>query len=268
MEQMLQTLINCGFSDYEARVYSALLPKRTLTPTEISVLSGVPRGKIYEVLEKLSYAGFCTQVDGNRKKYRATNPRDSFQSLIQDFDIKKSFIQQSSEELSLIYESEETKDDPLDYIEVVKDKKLIGQKMQSLEEKSQKEALFFAKPPYAMNYKDTSNWTAQIESTQRGVKYKCIFEMEPGNEENFLDMVNYFQSIGEEVRIINYLPLKLVIFDRKTIIFTLKNKYETPRNLTALFIEHEDLANTLYTTFNYYWNKSYSPEEYLDKIRD
>lgn len=261
-------LVNCGFSDYEARVYSVLLPKKTLTPTEISVLSGVPRGKIYEVLDKLSTAGYCIQVDGARKKYRANNPRDSFETLIEELENKKQFIFQSSGELTRIYESEGTKDDPMDYIEVVRDKKTITQKLQKLEERSQKEALFFAKPPYAMNYKDPSNWEAQIESTKRGVKFKCVFMMEPGNEKNFFEMVAYFQSIGEEVKIIDYLPMKLVIFDQKAIIFTLKNKYESSHNLTALFIEHEDLAKTLVTTFNYYWEQSFSPEEYQKRIND
>lgn len=263
MEKIGQILVNCGFSDYEARVYSALLPKKTLTPTEISALSGVPRGKIYEVLDKLSISGHCIEVDGDRKKYRANNPSESFKTLIEDLEKKKEFISQSSKELTRIYESEGATDDPMAYIEVFRDKKTITQKLQRLEDKSQEEALFFAKPPYAMNYKDPSNWEAQIKSTKRGVKYKCVFMIEPGNERNFFEMVAYFQSIGEEVKIIDYLPMKLVIFDQKAIIFTLKNKYKSSHNLTALFIQHEDLAKTLVTTFYHYWENGFSPEEYL-----
>ena len=248
--------MQAGLSEYEAKVYHALLKKHVLTATEVSRLSEVPRGKIYEVLDRLVNNGFCTEITGVQKKYKAVDPRLAFRSLSDELLLRQQMIEQTAGVLGKLYDLESPKFDPLDYIEVIRDPKRIGDKVQMLERQAQHSVLFFAKPPYAMNFYDMSNWDAQIESTARGVKYKCIFEKEPDNADQFMEMVIFFESIGEEVRVVPHLPIKMVIFDERSIMFTLKNSSDAQHPLTALFIEHEDLALTLKEIFDMYWNRA------------
>ena len=79
MENMNRTLIlkrfkEIGLSSYEAKSYLSLLERDTLTVSEISRLSGIPRANAYEALEKLMSKGMCIAKPGHTKKYSASDP--------------------------------------------------------------------------------------------------------------------------------------------------------------------------------------------------
>ncbi len=52
-ENMLDILKNLNFTEYESKAYLALLQESPLTGYAVAKKSGVPRSKIYEVLESL-----------------------------------------------------------------------------------------------------------------------------------------------------------------------------------------------------------------------
>ncbi len=74
-----------------------------------------------------------------------------------------------------------------------------------------------------------------------------------------------FASAGEEVRIAYKLPMKMMIFDEKIVIIALQNEITSKPSLTTMLIEHSDLAKTLKETFNMYWQKSMTLEEFKIK---
>ncbi len=57
LQPMIEDLMQLGYSEYEARVYLALLRKPEVSGYEVSKQSGVPRSKVYEVLEGLEAEG-------------------------------------------------------------------------------------------------------------------------------------------------------------------------------------------------------------------
>ncbi len=58
-----------GLSSYEAKAYSALFKESPLTGYQLSKISGVPRSRIYETLEKLSTKGFVLTQEGRPTTY-------------------------------------------------------------------------------------------------------------------------------------------------------------------------------------------------------
>ena len=50
MNNVMTTLLNIGFTEYEVKVYKTLLQHNNLSATEVSELSNVPRGRIYNIL--------------------------------------------------------------------------------------------------------------------------------------------------------------------------------------------------------------------------
>jgi sugar-specific transcriptional regulator TrmB len=72
MEQnanIVQALESLGLSGYEAKAYSSLLKEYPLTGYQLSRLSGVPRSRIYETLEKLTAKGFVLVQYGHPARY-------------------------------------------------------------------------------------------------------------------------------------------------------------------------------------------------------
>jgi len=56
-----QQLIACGMREYEAKIYVTIFSRGILTAFEIHQFSGVPRGRVYDVLKILEQKGFITR---------------------------------------------------------------------------------------------------------------------------------------------------------------------------------------------------------------
>lgn len=60
---------NLNFTEYESKAYLALLQESPLTGYAVAKKSGVPRSKIYEVLESLVIRGDVFVSHGNTPQY-------------------------------------------------------------------------------------------------------------------------------------------------------------------------------------------------------
>ena len=79
MEQELKSL---GLSEYESKVYLALVREGTLTGLKVSKASGVPQGKIYETIYKLSDKGFVSIMNAKPKLFKAIDPEIALKQYI------------------------------------------------------------------------------------------------------------------------------------------------------------------------------------------
>jgi sugar-specific transcriptional regulator TrmB len=73
-EQLTQAFTKLGLSQYQAKVYAALSAIGPSGVTEIQRISGVPRTKIYEVLEQLQDMGAVEFQSGRPTIYNALSP--------------------------------------------------------------------------------------------------------------------------------------------------------------------------------------------------
>jgi len=107
----------------------------------------------------------------------------------------------------------------------------------------------------------------QYNSIRRGVNFKTIYEIEDLGNQYLFESIETFAGAGEEVRIADKLPVpfKMYIYDEKTVMFTLEDKIDSESKLTALIIEHPDLAKGLKRVFNLYWQNSITFEDYKKK---
>ena len=257
-------LIKIGLTDSEARVYFYLLKKKNFTATEISKLAHVSRPKVYEVLAKLVQKGLCTETLGRIRKYSSVNPKVGFDKLFKEFEEKKKIVSNLSKTLFPLYLSEKENTDPLDYIQVLREKSRIVEKVESLERMVKEEVLGLTKAPYAMSIILSDN-ELEFTNIKKGIKYKGIYEMEEARKQDFLKMIEIFANAGEEVRIAYKIPLKMYIFDEKKVIFALRNRIISKPSLTSMVIEHPDFAKIFKSAFEYYWQKAITLEEFKVK---
>jgi sugar-specific transcriptional regulator TrmB len=97
-------------SEYEAKVYVALIESGQARARTLSVLSGVPRTKVYSVLRKLIDMSLVVEIPEEPRKFAPTPPRaalhnylESFQSMTENLvsvvsSLEASFRKASSEE--------------------------------------------------------------------------------------------------------------------------------------------------------------------------
>jgi len=74
-----------GLSEYEAKIYVSLIEAGQAKARTLSVLSGVPRTKVYSVLKKLVDLGLVTEIPGEPRRFSPTPPRVALGSYLQSY---------------------------------------------------------------------------------------------------------------------------------------------------------------------------------------
>ena len=81
----MATLRDLGLSEYEARVYRALLSAGPATAKELSRRSDVPMGRIYDVLNGLETTALIRSQQSSRpKKYAPVEPETALSRLLEE----------------------------------------------------------------------------------------------------------------------------------------------------------------------------------------
>jgi len=81
VDNMIKKLIEIGFSEYEAKAYTALIRTNPATAYEIARLSGIPTSKIYGVVSRLYNKGIVMLAgDEKKKRYIPLEPSEFIES--------------------------------------------------------------------------------------------------------------------------------------------------------------------------------------------
>ena len=73
-KNMISPLLELGLNKYEAKVYLTLVGEGISTAKNISDITGIPYGKVYEIINSLSSKGFCTTLPSKPMKCQAISP--------------------------------------------------------------------------------------------------------------------------------------------------------------------------------------------------
>ncbi|MEM3892451.1 MAG: TrmB family transcriptional regulator [Thermofilum sp.] len=83
MERLVELAERLGLSNYEAKVYVALLVYGPLSSTELAEKSEVPQPRIYDVAKSLMDKGLIMVQHGRPKKFSAVNPSVALRNYVQ-----------------------------------------------------------------------------------------------------------------------------------------------------------------------------------------
>ncbi len=263
---MISQLTRLGLTSYEAKAYLALTRRGSSTAAEVARLAGVPRQRIYDVLASLVGKGLAMSKPGNVVKYSATPPDTAFEHLLADrrqelADLERA-AEQMVDQLSPAFEAGQAHTDPLEYIEVLRDRRAINARFGELQANIQDEILVFTKPPYA----------TPVQSNVEGVEVakshraRSIYEFSIFDSEQSTEGVRRFIEAGEEARFVPELPLKLVIIDEMIVMFGMEDPVAGSSELTIVVIEHPSLAKVLKIAFETMWAGGLTFDEAYDRL--
>ena len=77
VKNLLKPLSDIGLSKYESKVYLTLIGEGISTAKSISDITGIPYGKVYEIINSLSHKGFTMVLPSKPMKYRAISPHQA-----------------------------------------------------------------------------------------------------------------------------------------------------------------------------------------------
>jgi HTH-type transcriptional regulator, sugar sensing transcriptional regulator len=265
----LRSFIEIGLTEREAKVYMTLLSGKMFTVLELQEAVNIPRTKIYEVLNKLVSRNICIEKKlGRNKLYEAVEPQIALERVVEsyknDLDRKKELIQQVSEVFTPIFQNSKSIVNPLEFIDVMKEKSQIHRRYTSCVKSTKREMLTLNKGPYAC---DTSDRLVEQEDEEfkllkRGGSCKDIYELKELKEVDWLlSSVKKSLNLGQQARVVKKLPIKMLVFDQEKVMFALEQPVPTANELTMIYIEHKQLAEACSILFYHLWDQGVDVNE-------
>jgi sugar-specific transcriptional regulator TrmB len=256
-----------GLTTYEAKAYVALTRRDSSTAAQAARLAGVPRQRIYDVLASLVEKGLAVTRPGRVVKYAATAPDTALEGLLArrraELESLERAAEQMVEQLKPAYDEGQAQTDPLEYIEVLRDRRAINERFEELQQGIKREILVFTRPPYATPAQENVEGLKVVRSHTA----RSIYEFSALDDPAFAEGVRRFIEAGEEARFVPELPLKLVIIDESIVMFGMEDPVAGRVELTMLVIEHPSLAKILKVAFMATWNAGLTFEEASERLR-
>ncbi|HUP83458.1 MAG TPA: helix-turn-helix domain-containing protein [Candidatus Limnocylindria bacterium] len=257
-------LTRLGLTSYEAKAYLTLIRRDSFTAAQVARQSGLPRQRIYDVLGSMVQKGLAVARPGNVVKYAATPPDVAISQLVavqrEDLDRTEGAAKQMVADLEPAFEAGQRETDPLEYIEVLRDKRAINERFAELQNAVKKEILVFTKPPYATPPQENVEGLEVIQSHEA----RSLYEFSIFDDPKVARGVERFVEAGEQARFVPTLPLKLVIIDETIVMFGMEDPVAGSSDLTIVTVEHQSLAKVLKTAFNAIWETGLTFEQARD----
>jgi sugar-specific transcriptional regulator TrmB len=247
-------LIELGLTGYEANAYVALTRRASATGAEVARLAELPRQRIYDVLDGLVGRGFATVSPGRPALYTAIAPRDAIAALLLSQRETLERLERDAikvvARLTPTFDAGRGANDPLSFIEVLRDPAAIGKRFAQLEAGAEREILVFTKPPYAV---EPGENLAGLQLLARGVEARSVYERSVHDDPAVTDAVRAFVAAGEQARVVDQLPLKLVLIDERVALFTMEDPVAGSTDLTIMIVEHPGFVRLLKHAFEHTW---------------
>jgi HTH-type transcriptional regulator, sugar sensing transcriptional regulator len=259
-------LTRLGLTSYEAKAYLALTRRGSSTAAQVSRLAGVPRQRIYDVLATLVEKGLASSKPGRVVKYAATAPELALERLLSDHRQQLAELEQSVsamvEELQSAFQEGQEQTDPLEYIEVLRDRRAVNERFDELQAGIKHEILVFTKPPYATPAQENVEGLEVVQSHTA----RSIYEFSAFDDPAFTQGVRRFIEAGEDARFVPELPLKLVIIDETIVMFGMEDPVAGSTEMTMVVVEHPSLAKVLKVAFETIWNQGLTFDQAYDRL--
>lgn len=153
-ENDLGLLNKLGINDYEAKAYATLVEHGPTTATELSPLSDVPQGRIYDVLSTLEKRGFVKVQPGRPKMYKATRPARALLKALEEYKHTMATVEDDIAQLAEILDDEYIETDgsevPTGFVWLIKGLRNIILKLEEMVKNAESKVHVIATPPYAL----------------------------------------------------------------------------------------------------------------------
>jgi sugar-specific transcriptional regulator TrmB len=237
-----------GLSADEARCYLGLLSRGPLTAREVTEVTGITRGRIYDVLKRLVTKGVVLETADPVRRFQAVDPTAGVANLLEEKTREARELEETAVKLVGALASMAGPDQgPVSFIEQIHHAATVQQRFYELEENVEREVLAFTKRPSIVVQNERED--AVLE---RGVEVRVVYETAFVDSAGEFDEILRLRSLGEQGRHLESLPTKLVVFDRSVTMLPL-HEPQDGTTFTVLVIHHQGLSALAAAAFEHFW---------------
>ncbi|MPZ51914.1 MAG: TrmB family transcriptional regulator [Acidimicrobiia bacterium] len=262
---LVAKLKRLGLTSYESKAYVALLGRDSFTAAQVSRQGGVPRQRVYDVLAGLVQRGLAVTRPGDVVKYSAAPPDIAMGRLVAAHRTELEELEGEAgsiiDELDPLYRSGQEQTDPLEYIEVLRERSALTKRFSEIQAGVKKEILTFTRPPYATPPQENVDGL----EVSRSHLARAVYEFSVFDDPDVTEGVQRFVDAGEKARFVESLPLKLAIIDEEIVMFGMVDPVAGSATLTTVVVQHPSLALVLKAAFDSVWNSGLEFEEAMER---
>lgn len=257
MAQLLRDFEALGLTGTEARVLLAVLGSGSGSATEIARLARVPRPSVYQALEALQSRRLVEEQPGAVASWASVGREEVMRRLrsAQEEHLHRVMSVADAADRRLAQLVPEGPRASLSSVHVIRDPAEAVAMFHRLAAGVRFEALSLTKPPFADGGFEEPN-ASEIQSLGRDVRFRTLYEAPAESQVNaFLRDVMIAREAGEDIRIAEHLPLKLAVFDRRSVLVAIEDPSVSGSVFPiTLLVEQPAYAELQAAAFEHLWS--------------
>jgi sugar-specific transcriptional regulator TrmB len=277
MQDFILKLKSLGFTEYESKVFIAVLRGHLMSASEIADSAGIRRTDVYNILKTFVDKGYCNEIETNSVlKYEMIDPDIIFDKIERDILKEKenslATLKETMQNLKPLYRSEESEKSKIVNIELIRGYNQHREgKFVELLKNAKKEIHFMIRPEIFLSDEIDDIATqfykkgGVIKSVyEAGDNYKVKKENKwvKASKEDFIKILEKFEKSGEQIKISLEEVPTIVIFDRETVYINITDKTLPRHNEADIIIRNKNFAESMLKVFNTFWKESLKIKEY------
>lgn len=242
-----------GLTADEARLYTELVAMPSAAAAELEERSDREGDDVLRLLDLLELKGLVARSGEDTARFVALPPTVAIGALLVRRQSELRVAEMELDALDDLYRSGVAGRGSADVVDVVRGPEAMRRSFEQLQLAARHTVSAFVKAPVSL-VSGAEN-TAEDEAVARGVRYRILieramFDVEPGTFEH----VRYALASGEEVRVANALPLKLLVVDDEHALVPIGTAAEPV--IGALVVHRSGLLDALRALFESEWERA------------
>ena len=261
-------LIDLGLSPNESKLYMALLELSEGTVDEIARVAGVRRPSAYNILREMVHKGLIAELPGRPLKYRMLNPGETLKELYEKklaeverliHELPKRFDQFIQEAQKKYVDGGVSIDEEGKDFVILKGFKTVTRIVQHYEAKTRSRIRGMTTRNVPSEQELDMVMEQVKENVEEGIggpkkaKLHLIMDKSSLKAEHFRKFMEIVELMGDEVRVIDDVPIEITIYDDFAAMIALNESFDNP---VVLLIKNKPLVNFMMRSFDLFWKSA------------
>jgi sugar-specific transcriptional regulator TrmB len=208
-----------GLSEIQEQLYRLLVTHPGGSVAQVASRVGLPVDEVATVLDELQSMGFVSRSASRDPHYRPTPPALVTEIRVRQHEQQLQRVRVEAAKLQEAFESSTVQDGLLSLIEVVTGRGAVVQRVMQWQAAAEREIQVLDRPPYVST--DRKVTESEVEHLRRGVRARVIYDTSALDLPGQPAALRMLAAEGEDARVLNGVPLKLMIADERTAIVPL-----------------------------------------------
>ncbi len=248
-----------GLTPYEARVMLALLRTGSATTQQLAVLADVPRSSTYQILEGLRAKQLADQLPVDGPAVWASPSRDEVVDRLeaaQEERLRQYQARATQLRDLLARDVPEAPSVSMPYVHILRGSSQSSLAYDDLLGEAKRELVMFTRPPYAAEVGTPRQ--PILDMLSRKVETRVLYqrdEVRAPEAEAWRQEVEAYHEAGVEARVVDELPIKLVVVDRSVALLAMSDPAASDGDgfPTGLLVRHPGFASVQADAFEQLW---------------